>query len=65
MALYWQDTEIKPGMLLEVDEFNYEVRNDSGRRARVVWEIIGLDTKRRDEAYYEPATGKKFSMKRL
>ncbi len=65
MALYWQDTEIRPGMLLEIDEFNYEVRNESGRRARVVWEIIALDAKKRDEAYYEPATGKKFAMKKV
>ena len=52
-------------MLLEVDEFNYEVRNDSGRRAKVVWEIIALDSKQRDEAYYEPDTGKKFQMKKV
>lgn len=65
MALYWQDTEIKPGMLLEVDEHNYEVRNERGRRARVIWKILALESKQHDEAYYESATGKKFSMKKV
>lgn len=65
MALYWQDTEIKPGMLLEVDEHNYEVRNRHGRRARVVWKILALESKQRDEAYYETDTGKQFTMKKV
>src|SRR6056297_371748 len=65
MGLFWNDIEIVPGMLLEVDEFNYEVLDDEGRRAQVVWKILALDTKGRDEAYYEPSTGRKFSMKKV
>jgi len=65
MALYWQDTEITPGMLLEVEELNYEVRNSSGGRARVVWKICALEQKKGDEAYYEPASGKKYSIKKV
>ena len=65
MALYWQDTEIKSGMLLEIDEFNYQVLNERGRRARVVWKVLALESKQRDEAYYETATGKKFSMRKV
>ncbi len=52
-------------MWLEVEEYNYEVRNAYGGRARILWKIEGLDSKHGDEAYYEPATGKKYSMKKV
>jgi len=65
MGLFWNDIEIVPGMLLEVDEFNYEVLDDEGHRAQVVWKILALDTKGRDEAYYQPSTGRKFPMKKV
>jgi len=65
MGLFWNDIEIVPGMLLEVDEFNYEVLDDEGRRAQVVWKILALETKGRDEAYYQPSTGRKFSMQKV
>ena len=65
MGLYWNGIEITAGMVLEVEEYNYEVRNSSGGRARVLWKVLGLDSKQGAEAYYEPATGKKYSMKKV
>jgi len=65
MELYWNETLLKPGMLIRVDERNYQVLNAEGRRAQVVWEILGLDTKKGDAAYYDPDSGKSYSMRKL
>lgn len=65
MELYWNETLLKPGMLIQVDERNYQVLNAEGRRAQVVWEILGLDTKTGDAAYYDPDSKKSYSMRKV
>ena len=64
MGLYWKDIEITPGMILEVDEENYEVFDETGRRARIAWKILALLHRSGDEAYYDTATGKTFSLRK-
>lgn len=65
MELYWNDTLLRPGMLIQVDERSYRVMNAEGRRAQVVWEILGLDTKTGEAAYYDPDTKRSYSMRRV
>jgi hypothetical protein len=65
MELYWNDTLLRPGMLIMVDERSYQVSTADGRRALVVWEILCLDTKTGEAAYYDPDTKRSYSMRRV
>ena len=65
MKLYWKDTEIGPGSLLRVVEHDYEVVNNFGKRAEVTWRITEIRTRGPGDDYYEPNTGKTFSLKKV
>lgn len=64
MGLYWKDIEITPGMILEVEEENYEVLDESGRRARIIWKILAIRERTGDEAFYAVDTGRTYSLRK-
>lgn len=65
MTLYWKDVELTPGMVIRVEEQQYDVFNDNGKRAVVTWEILAVRKKDPSEDFLEPATGKTFPLKKL
>ena len=52
-------------MILEVDEENYEVFDETGRRARIAWKILAIRERTGDEAFYDTHTGKTFSLRKV
>jgi len=65
MDLYWKDIEIRPGMFIEVKENDYLIINAEGRYAQVVWEILKLDSRKNNDAYYDTDSGKSYSMMKV
>lgn len=65
MSLFWNDTEILPGMLLEVEEFNSELSLLDDTAVQVRWKILELKSKGKNEAFYEPGTGKSYSIRKV
>ncbi|HDQ14981.1 MAG TPA: hypothetical protein ENN41_09245 [Sediminispirochaeta sp.] len=63
MGLYVHGVELHPGMRLQIDERGDELR--PGRyesRDPVVWELVALRSRKADEAYYEVASGRTYSL---
>lgn len=65
MGLYWKDIEITPGMTLEVEEENYEVFTDDGRRARIAWTILALRARAGNDAFYDTDTGRTYTLRKI
>lgn len=65
MKLYWKNIEIRPGMTLAVVEQNYEVLNNYGNPARIVWKILDIKTRNSDEDFYEPKKDKTYPLKKV
>ena len=65
MGLYWKDIEILPGMLLDVELFHQDAADSAGKPVSIRWEILAFDTRKEGDAYYEHATGKKYSLERV
>ncbi|MFP4564220.1 MAG: hypothetical protein ACLFRY_13030 [Spirochaetia bacterium] len=65
MGLYWKDIEITPGMILEVEEENYEVFTEDGRRARIAWKILALRERTGNDAYYDTDTGRTYALRKV
>jgi hypothetical protein len=62
MELFWKDIKIKPGMTLEVEEFNDAASNEPGKPVRVRWKIIDIKPNPHQHAYYEVGTGKTYTL---
>jgi len=65
MSLYWKDLEIVPGMLLEVDQYQHEAFDSSGKPVPVTWKILAFDSRKSNETYYNFTTGKKYSLEKV
>lgn len=65
MGLYWKDLEILPGMLLDVELYHHDVTDSSGNPASIRWEILAFDKRKEGDSYFEYATGKKYTLKRV
>ena len=52
-------------LFIEVEENNYHILNEKGRRARVMWRVLALDRKKCDDGYYNPDTGRTYPMRKI
>jgi len=65
MGLYWKDIEILPGMLLDVELYHHDVTDSAGNPVAIRWKILSFGTRKEGEAYYDYATGKKYTLQRV
>lgn len=54
-----------PGMVLEVDQFQQEAFDNSGKPVVIWWKILSFGSRNSDEAYLDYSTGKKYTLKKV
>ncbi|MFP4492092.1 MAG: hypothetical protein ACLFNZ_11495 [Spirochaetaceae bacterium] len=65
MELYWQNTPVKPGTFMQVEERDREVLNSRGKKALVTWEILEIKSRAEGDDYYDPAEKKTYPLQKL
>lgn len=65
LELYWKNTKIEAGTLLQVEERGNEVLDEYGRSAVVTWKILEIRSRGEGDDYYDPEAGKTYSMQKV
>ena len=65
MEIYWKNRKIEAGTLLQVEERGSEVLDEDGRPVVVTWRILEIRSRGEGDDYYEPKSGKTYSMQKV